>query len=123
MSRSVRIWFGDMAVEAELNASRTAQAIWDALPIEGRGNRWGKEIYFPIAVRLDEEDAKAVVEKGDLAYWPQGPALCVFWGPTPASRGDECRSYSPVNVFGRLKGDPQLLDGVRDLNVRMEKAP
>ena len=72
---------------------------------------------------LSQEDAREVVDAGDLAYWPPGRAFCIFWGPTPASRGAEIRPASPVNVFGRLDGDPKVFDGVRDgERIVVEKA-
>src|SRR5215813_9994346 len=89
-------------MQATLNRSRTARAIWDALPIEAGAQTWGDEIYFKIPVALPEDDARAVVERGDLGYWPPGQAFCIFFGPTPVSQGDECRPASPVNVFGRV---------------------
>ena len=61
----------------------------------------------------EEENAQAVVEKGDLGYWPPGNAFCIFFGRTPASRGDEVRPASPVNVFGRWEGDPAIFKKVR----------
>jgi hypothetical protein len=112
MSR-IKITAGDVVAIAELNQTATAQAIWNALPIEARANTWGDEIYFSIPVRLEEEDAKAVVEKGDLGYWPPGNAFCIFFGRTPASQGDEIRPASPVNVFGHLEGDPAIFKRVR----------
>jgi len=123
MSRRIRIQFGDASLDAEIDESRTAQAIWDALPLTGRGNRWGQEIYFSIPVELEGENLHEVVEPGTLAYWPEGPAFCIFWGPTPASRAKECRPYSPVNVFGRIVEDLKPLDGIRDLRVRVERIP
>lgn len=92
---------------------RTAEAVINALPIEGRANRWGDEIYFSIPVRADEENSQVVTDLGDIAYWPPGNALCIFFGPTPVSRGDEPRAYSPVNVIGKVKGDLSLLRRVR----------
>ena len=92
---------------------KTAKAIMNALPIKGRGNRWGEEIYFSIGVSAGSENAKDVVEKGDLAYWPPGEALCIFFGPTPASSGNEPRAASPVNVFGKILGDPTVFRRVR----------
>lgn len=103
-------------VPAEINESlnpKTARAIIDALPIKGRGNRWGDEIYFSIGVSVERENAREAVEKGDLAYWPPGEALCIFFGPTPASGGDEPRAASPVNVFGKILGDPTVFRKVR----------
>ncbi len=112
MSR-IKITAGDVFAFAELNETVTAEAIWDALPIEAQANTWGDEIYFSIPVHLDEENAQAVVEKGDLGYWPVGNAFCIFFGRTPASRGDEIRPASPVNVFGRVEGDPAIFNRVR----------
>ncbi len=92
-------------IQTELNPE-TAGKIVDALPIEASGNRWGEEIYFPIPVSQGEERSSEVVEVGDLGYWPPGKAFCIFFGKTPASVGDEIRPASPVNVFGKVLGDP-----------------
>ena len=84
----------------------TARKMMEALPFESSANVWGDEIYFDIPLSLElEPDARADVEVGDLAYWPAGPAFCIFFGPTPVSTGDQPRAYSPVNVFGRVSGD------------------
>ena len=107
MSRKIRIRAGAVEQTAILNESRTADEIWEALPITARGNTWGDEIYFGIPVDAAPENAQETVEMGDLAFWPPGNAFCIFFGPTPASRGDEIRPASPVNVFGRLDGDPK----------------
>ena len=106
MGNKIRITAGKVSMEAELNDTDTAQKIWNALPIEKRGNTWGYEIYFSIPVKAKEENAREVVDLGDIAYWPPGSAFCIFFGPTPASKGDECRAASPVNVVGKLLGDP-----------------
>jgi hypothetical protein len=111
--RRIRITALKTTCEATLNGSATAAAIWDALPIEGRGNTWGDEIYFTIPVRCAPESPREVVTMGDLAYWPPGSAFCIFFGPTPASRGGEIRAASPVNVFGRVDGDPSIFKTVR----------
>ncbi|MEM3692557.1 MAG: cyclophilin-like fold protein [Candidatus Bathyarchaeia archaeon] len=103
-------------VEAEVifdRNPRTAEEILKALPIEGIANRWGDEIYFSIPVRLSEENAQEIVEEGDLAYWPPGHALCIFFGPTPVSDTDKPKAASPVNVFGKIKGDPKIFKKVR----------
>ena len=109
----IRIIAGDVVAFAELNETSTADAIWNALPMEALANTWGDEIYFSIPVHLEEENAQEVVEKGDLGYWPPGNAFCVFFGRTPASRGDEIRPASPVNVVGHLEGDPGVFKKVR----------
>ena len=93
-------------MDAELNESATARMIWDALPITGRANTWGDEIYFEIPVQTDQApDARADVEVGELGYWPVGHAFCIFFGPTPVSSGDAPRAASPVNPLGRVLGD------------------
>jgi hypothetical protein len=112
MSR-IKMTTGEVVAFAGLNETATAEAIWNALPIEVQASTWGDEIYFSIPVYLEEEDAQEVVEKGDLGYWPPGNAFCIFFGRTPASRGDEVRPASPVNVFGRLEGDPATFKKVR----------
>jgi len=110
--KKITIRTGDFKVDASLNDSKTAQKIWDALPIEGRINTWGDEIYFSIPVDIGLENAKAVVLKGDLGYWPPGNAFCIFFGLTPASQGDEIRPASPVNIFGKVIGDPKAFKKV-----------
>ncbi|MDR7420045.1 MAG: cyclophilin-like fold protein [Armatimonadota bacterium] len=112
--RTITITAGTMEATAVLNDSKTADAIWRALPIEGRANRWGDEIYFSIGVSLPGENGREVVDVGDLGYWPPGKAFCIFFGPTPASQGDEPRAASPVNVFGRVEGDTTRFRAVRD---------
>jgi uncharacterized protein len=119
--RRIRIIAGEVAATARLNDSRTAAAIWEALPIAGRANRWGDEIYFDIPVDLEPEAGREVVEAGELGYWPPGTAFCIFWGRTPASQGDEIRAASPVNVFGRVEGDASGFGAVRSgEQVRIE---
>ncbi len=122
MGKALRIVAGSLAVRATLDDSRTAGAIWNALPIEAAAQTWGDEVYFPVPVTLPEDEAQPVVGMGDLGYWPPGKAFCIFFGPTPASRGTECRPASPVNVFGRVEGDPKVFKAVRaGERVRLER--
>jgi len=113
MDRAIRITAGAVSAEARLNDSKTAGAIWDALPIEAKGQTWGDEIYFDIGLTAPLEQARDVVDVGDLAYWPPGQAFCIFFGRTPASQGDECRAASPVNVVGKIAGDARVFTKVR----------
>ena len=106
--KKILITIGEIKAEAELNDSKTAELIYQALPIEGNGSFWGDEIYFSIPVDAEAENPKEVVEMGDLGYWTAGNAFCIFYGPTPASMGDEIRPASGVNVFGRITGDPKV---------------
>lgn len=121
--RTIKITAGKVAATATLGGGQTADAIWNALPIEARGSTWGDEIYFSIPVACKPEAPRDVVEMGDLGYWPPGSAFCIFFGPTPASQGDEIRPASPVNVFGRVEGDPRVFKTVRSgTTVRIERA-
>lgn len=104
---------GAFSVEAELLSTPTTREMLKAMPIEGITHLWGEEIYFRVPVQVGlEPDAKADLAVGDLAYWPDGPAFCIFFGPTPASSNGEPRAYSPVNIFGRIPGDISLLKEV-----------
>ena len=111
--RRIKITAGDVRLLAVLNDSHTADLVWSALPIEASGSTWGDEIYFRTEIQAQEENAREVVDLGDVAYWPPGQALCLFFGPTPASRGDEIRPASAVNIVGRIEGDASLLKKVR----------
>jgi hypothetical protein len=124
MGRRIRIAAGSVTAEAWLNDSATAGLLWDALPIEAKGETWGDEIYFGIPVRAElAKDALEVVQVGDLGYWPPGHAFCIFFGPTPSSRGGEIRPSSPVNVIGQVAGDPTVFKKVRSgTKVRLERA-
>ena len=105
MGKKIHIRAGVIEAEVELNDTRTAQAIWEILPIKGSINLWGDEIYFSIPPSLELEAGQELVNMGELGYWPDGNAFCIFFGPTPVSRGDEIRPASPVTVFGRVTGD------------------
>ena len=113
--RRIVISAGAVEVTAELYDTATADAVWEALPFKATASTWGDEIYFGIPVSADEEPgASPVVEMGAVAYWPPGSALCLFFGRTPASRGNDIRAASAVNVLGSIDGDPTVLKRVPD---------
>ncbi len=89
----------ELSAEWAEESPETRAAVEAALPIEGEATRWGEELYFRSGIDVPAESPRVTVEPGALAYWPQGNAICLFWGPTPASTGDEPRAASPVNVF------------------------
>ncbi len=121
--QKIRITVDDISAEAELSGSKTSEAIWDALPIENTVNTWGEEIYFEIPVKSAlDETAKEVVEKGDLGYWPTGKAFCIFFGPTPASEGDEIRPASAVNIVGKVAGGTEVFKSIQQgTNIKLER--
>jgi hypothetical protein len=123
MDKKIRILVSDLKVEAELNESKTAQLIWEALPMEGKTNLWGEEIYFAIPVKRGlEAGSREVVSVGELGYWPTGHAFCIFFGPTPASRVDEIRAASAVNIIGKVLSDPKVFLKVKEaVKITLEK--
>ena len=123
--RLIRMTAGDVTADGRLDESKTAAAIWDALPITARAQTWGDEIYFDIDIGLAAapEKPREVVDLGALAYWPPGQAFCIFFGRTPASQGDECRAASGVNVVGKVVGDPTVFKKVRSgTTIKLERA-
>ena len=117
MANKIMIKVDAVAVQAQLNGTSTARALVEILPVKAKVNTWGNEIYFDVPLSMEIEDGKQVVEMGDVAYWPDGPSLCLFFGRTPASRGNEIRAASPVTVMGRIVGDPKVLKSVRSGSV------
>jgi len=100
----------------------TRDAVADALPVEGRAARWGDELYFSVPVDVPAENPREVVEVGAVAYWPAGNALALFWGPTPASEGDEPRAASGVDVVARVADVSPLSAVEGGATVRVEPA-
>ncbi|WML81331.1 cyclophilin-like fold protein [Streptomyces sp. VNUA74] len=119
----IRISWPAGHLTATLDDTPTTQALLKALPLTASAHTWGEEVYFDTGMSVSREtDARQVVEPGTVAFWTDGDALALPYGPTPISRGDECRLASPCNVMGRLDGDPRLLATVRDGDpVRVER--
>lgn len=102
-------------IYAELQDTPTANALIAALPFESSASTWGEEVYFstPLSIEL-EADAREVVEPGSVCFWVQGNSLALPFGPTPVSRGDECRLVTRVNILGAVEGDPRQLAKITD---------
>lgn len=119
---TVNFVIGDVTIESEWRDTPTARKLLEALPIESSGSYWGEEFYFDVPVVAGpEKDASDVVDPGTVAYWTAGHCLCLFWGPTPASRGDECRAASAVNIVGKVL-NVEDLSKLRARRVKVEAA-
>jgi hypothetical protein len=113
----IKITVGHVALEAELNDTPTAKKIAEVLPLKTSFNTWGDEIYFAIPVETDlDQNAREEVEMGDLGFWPQGNAFCIFFGPTPMSTEGKIIPASAVNIIGRVKGDATMFKKVMGEN-------
>jgi uncharacterized protein len=122
--RQLKIMIGDLVIHANLFDTPTARALYEAAPFAAAASTWGEEVYFRAPVSCAREaDARAVVEPGELAFWPDGDAIAIGFGRTPISQGDECRLASPCNIWGRAQEDVKQLRSVRPgAAIRVEQA-
>jgi len=124
----IRITFeSGLSVECAIDLDQnpeTAKALLSSLPFESEAHLWGEEVYFSLPFSVPLENPKEVVDLGDVAYWPEEPSLCLFFGPTLSSPSpDVIKPYSPVNVVGKIVGDPKVLKKVREgEKVRVERS-
>ncbi len=119
----IKITFNEnLVMDAELNDTATAKVVYEALPIKGNGKTWGEEIYFSTSIEVAEENPREILEPGEIAYWPPLQAICFFYGPTPASQGEEIRAAGPVNIIGKIKGELSSLKELQgSIAVYVEK--
>lgn len=124
MKKQIKALFPDIDREIsieldDLRSPKTVQAILENLPVEINITKWGDELYTERThISANEENAKREVDYLDVAYWPEGNALCLFYGPTPISRDGQILAYSPVNIVGRIiphgNEKDELLQEIKD---------
>ena len=113
--RKLQMTIANVVIRAELFETPTADAIYGSLPFSATANTWGDEVYFSVPASVSkEEDARAVVEAGELAFWVEGSSIAIGYGPTPISHGDEIRLAAPTNIWGRALDDVRLLANVNN---------
>lgn len=116
----IRMTIGDLTVDAKLNDSHTARAVYEALPLQCSFNTWGNEIYFTVPVTFVDQPSRDVLEVGELAIWPPGNAFCIFYGSTPASKNGEPRAADDTIPFGKIEGDATQLKQARGSEILIE---
>ncbi len=123
MARRLKITVDGIALTVDMFDTPTADALWQAAPFEARAQTWGDEVYFTTPVSVAREaSARDVVARGEIAFWPDGDAIAIGFGPTPISRGDEIRLASPCNLWGRTADDVTRLKTVRaGAKIRVER--
>jgi len=122
-SVAVRFVLDEGALRGYLLKTPLGTRIIEALPLDAEVATWGEELYFPIGIKASLSEPQLEMEAGDVAFWPDEGALCLFWGPTPASEGVEIRAYSHVELVGRFEVNRKLLDGVANgARVMVERA-
>ena len=121
----MRVKFSANGVEfdADLNNSKTAKAIYNKLPLEAIVDTWGDEIYFDIGLKLLKENPTVKVNVGDIAYWPQGSSMCIFFGPTPISKDENPKPASQVNLIGATNCPKEILKNIKSgTKITIEQA-
>jgi len=110
MNQTISVTIQNQLFAAELNDSPAAKQLLEALPLKLRMSRWGDEYYGDCGLSIALEDnARDIVEVGEIAYWPPGSALCFFFGPTPVSKDERPRAASAIVPLGKFTGSVEAL--------------
>jgi hypothetical protein len=106
MKYGVKVEIQNHEIILELDDSFSPNTVNDfveKLPFSVELNVWGDEIYTSESpISQSEENAKSIVSLNDVAYWPTGKAICLFFGETPIGNPGEITPASPVNVLGTI---------------------
>lgn len=118
-SRQIIVTLGGVEAVADLfddRAPKTCAAVWNALPLRetiNHANFSGEEVSFPtFGLMWEREHQLYDNEPGDLGYFVQGPAICIYYGAL--------RVISPGNVFGRIATN---LPRIQEIARRSWKEP
>jgi len=121
---NIKLNVGGVELTGTLNNSPIAEKVLKQLPYEDAGETWGMEVYFPVPVDTQNTEPVTEARAGDIAYWPDGPDLCLFFGPTPKSTGDTPVTASPVTIIGTFQFAPEDFDRIerrrQGIRVRVE---
>jgi len=109
----IKIKFEKEEIECEIFETELGKKIYEKLPFNSKARLWGKEIYFEIPLSSGIKNPKNEVEKGDIGYWPEGKCMCLFFGPTPVSKGEKIIPASSVEVIGKIKSDLKILENIK----------
>jgi len=111
--RFVRLTAGRHHLILRLLETRTADLVWQALPLFSIAETWGESIHFETPLRTGRErGARLNVQPSDVCFWTEDERVVLAWGPTPISRPDEIRLMRPCNIWAETVGDPAILSGV-----------
>jgi len=123
--KRIKLLVGGLELRGTLDGSPLAEKVWKLLPYETDGESWGREVYFPVRLKAENVAPVVTVKVGDIAYWPDGPDLCVFFGPTPKSVDAQPVALSPVTVIGSFECNPADFARIehrrRGIPVRVER--
>ena len=121
--KNIILKFKDKELILNLRDTPTANIIYDSLPFSSTVKKWGEEIYFETPVNIELEDnARAVVEFGEIAFWNEGSAIAIGYGKTPISKENEIRLISPCNIWADSSFDKSYIEQIKENEtVEIEK--
>ena len=114
---SINLKFSNYTLNIKLRSTNTANAIKNILPFKSIVKTWGEEIYFeiPIEESLDlENDAKDIINVGEIAYWIEGKCIAIGYGKTPISKGNEIKLAARTNIWGDALLNIKELNKIKD---------
>lgn len=121
IKRMIKVNIGGVIFRGALNDTKTAAEIMKVIPFQSRAEAWGQELYFYVPIKTVNEKPVTEVKLGDIAYWPDGHALCIFFGPTPMSTGNSIKPAAPITVVGKIQCQLGDFHKIRNFTVKIER--